>query len=105
MFRLIAQLLVVSFLTLNLAWADDECALTLFDDSSVSVQIEDKSPPNLSVNNFGCDNWCHTWANPVDLPGTIKHDGYTSLVTTITSFYTLSYCSLPLSPPFHPPIA
>jgi len=104
MFRLIAQLLVVSFLTLNFAWADDECVLTLLDDSSVSAQIGDISPPNLSDINFDCDNWCHIWANPADLPGTAKLDGYTSVVTIITSFHTLSYYSLPLSPPFHPPI-
>lgn len=104
MFRFIAQLLIVSLLTLNIAWAGDECAFVALDDaSSVSTLIKDKSPANLSDTSFDCDAWCHAWANPMALLGKIILSG--SPAETINGdFYSLSYSSLPIAPPYHPPI-
>jgi len=105
MFRFIAQLLIVSLLSLSFAWAGDECAFSALDDaSSLSAQINDKSPPNLSDTNFDCDDWCHVWANPAALLRIVILSSNTPVVTINSDFYTLSYGLLPIPPPFHPPI-
>ena len=104
MSRLIAQLLIISLLTLNAAWAADECAFTALDDAgSLSSQIDDKSPPNNSGTKFDCDDWCHAWVTVVALPGAIILASYTP-ATINGGFNILPYSSLTASPPFHPPI-
>jgi len=105
MFRFIAQLLIVSLLSLNFAWAGDECEFSALDDaSSLSAQINDKSPPNLSDTKFDCDDWCHVWANPAALLRIVILSNNTPVVTINSGIYALSYGSLPIPPPFHPPI-
>jgi len=104
MIRFIAHLLIISLLTMNIAWAVDECAFTdSSKTSSISVQADDKSPVNPSNTNFDCDDWCHTWANPVFLSGALLLNSYIA-ITINADFYTLSYSSLAIPPPFHPPI-
>ena len=105
MFRFIAQLLIVSLLSLNSAWASDECAFSALDDaSSLSAQINDRSPPSLSDSNFDCDDWCHVWASPAALLRMVILSSDTPVLTIDSDFYTLSYGSLAIPPPFHPPI-
>jgi len=104
MSRFIAQLLVVTLLTLNIAWAVDECALNdpgTPDGSSVQT---DAQPPLDSANTgFDCDDWCHAWAHSVALPSTTIIDGCTcGFIPGVTRI--LSYSSPGVSPPFHPPI-
>ena len=105
MVRFIAQLLIVSLLTLNIAWAFDECALTdPAGASGLSAQADGQSPVDPANAGLDCDDWCHVWVNPIALWNAIVLDGYTP--TTINDgSYTLSYLSLPIPPPFHPPIA
>ena len=104
MSRFIAQLLIVSLLTLNIAWAVDACVLT---DPGASggtyVQVDGEPPVDPANAGIDCDDWCHAWANPVALPGAIVPDGYASS-TLNGGFYTLSYSSLAIPPPFQPPI-
>lgn len=105
MTRFIAQLLIVSLLTLNIAWASDECAFTYPGAAgAMSVHADDDSPANPSNADFDCDDWCYAWMNVVTLPGTIVLDAYTS-ATINGGYYTLPYSSLTAPPPFHPPIA
>ena len=102
MIRFIAHLLIISLLTMNIAWAVDECAFN--ETSGMFVQIDDKSSANPSNTDFDCDDWCHAWVNHVALPGTLVPDGY-ALTSISGDCYTLSYFSLTIPPPFHPPIA
>ena len=79
MSRFIAQLLIVSLPTLNIAWAVDACVLT---DPGASggtyVQVDGEPPVDPANAGIDCDDWCHAWANPVALPGAIVPDGYAS---------------------------
>jgi hypothetical protein len=105
MFRFIAKLLIISLLTLNIAWTGDDCSFAALDNAgSQSTQIDDKSPTNLSDTNFDCDDWCHAWANPAALLGIVIVESNTPAATINSGFYKLSYGSLPIAPPFHPPI-
>ena len=103
MVRFIVQLLIVSLLTLNIAWAVDECAFTDPGQTNSVFQIDDSSPdtPNGGL---GCDDWCHAWVNPIGLTGSSILDVYI-LATFSGGACILSYSSLSISPPFHPPIA
>jgi hypothetical protein len=102
--KLTVQVLIISLLSLNIAWAVDECALTNPGEvGGLSIQ-NDTQPSDDPINaGLDCDDWCHAWATPIALPSTIVHDGYTP-DTINGNFYTLSYSSLPIPPPFHPPI-
>jgi|GEM_PF-2125441 len=103
MSRFIAQLLIVSLLTLNIAWAVDACVLT--DPGApggTSVQVDGEPPVDPANAGIDCDDWCHAWANPVALQGAFVPDGYASS-TLNGGFYTLSYSSLAIPPPLHPP--
>ena len=104
MFRFIAKVLIVSLLTLNIAWADDECAFALSGDNSyLPVQTGDESPDKSLETDFDCDDWCHVWANPIALLGAIVLNNHIP-ITTGTNRYIFSYSSLTIPPPFHPPI-
>lgn len=104
MTRFIAQLLIVSLLTLNIAWAVDECAIA--DPGQVNgvlLPVDDQSPDSLNAGP-DCDDWCHAWVSPVALTRNSVPDIF---IPTIISggTYLLSYSSLPIPPPYHPPIA
>lgn len=105
MVKFIARALILSLLMLNNAWAVDECTLT---DSGapdgLSIQTDTQLPVNSPISDFDCDDWCHVWANPVVPSDAIGPKHYT-LVTINGGFYTLSYFSLTIPPPFHPPVA
>jgi hypothetical protein len=104
MLRFIVQLLVVSLLTLNIAWAFDDCVLTdPVQVSEVLPQAGNQSPDNSPSIVPDCDDWCPAWFSPVALPGINILDSYTP-ATIYDGFYILSYSSLPIPPPFHPPI-
>jgi len=105
MVRFIASLLIVSLLTLNFAWAVDECAFTdPGEPSGVSHLVDGKVPADPSNAGPDCADWCHAWVNPIALPGSLVPDSYTP-ATIQGGFYIPSYSSLPIPPPFHPPIA
>ena len=105
MSQFITRLLIVSLLTLNVAWAADGCAFTFPGDAATaSVHVDGDSPVNPSNADFDCDDWCHAWVTVVALLGTIILVSYTP-ATINGGFYTLSYSSLPIPPLFHPPIA
>jgi len=105
MLRFVSQLLIVSLLTLNIAWADDECAFSTFNGSGNSIsQIDDQFLANFSDTNFDCDEWCHVWSNPIDLLSTDDLDAYVPVAMINAGFYVFSYSFLPMQPPTHPPI-
>ncbi len=102
--RFVAKLLIVSLLTLNIAWTADECAFTSpGEPSDLSLKADNQPPVDPTNTGLDCDDWCHGWSNPVALPGAIVSDSYTPAVINGGSC-TLSYSSLPIPPPSHPPI-
>ena len=106
MVRFIASLLIVSLLTLNVAWAVDECAFTdPGEPSGVSHLVDCQVPADPSSAGPDCDDWCPAWVSSIALPGgSIVPDSFTP-ATLQGGFYVPSYSSLALQPPFHPPIA
>jgi hypothetical protein len=104
MVRFITSLLIVSLLTLNVAWAVDECAFTdPGEPGGVSHLVDGQVPADPSNAGLDCDDWCHAWVNSVALPGSVVQDRYTP-ATSLGGLYIPSYSSLPIPPPFHPPI-
>lgn len=104
MIRFIAQLLIVSLLTLNIAWAVDECAIA--DPGQVNgvlLPVDDQSPdsPNTGLD---CDDWCHAWVSPVALTRNSVPAVFIPATIISGGAYILSYSSLPVPPPYHPPI-
>lgn len=105
MIRFIVSLLVVSLLTLNFAWAFDKCAFTdPGEPGGLTYQVDDQGPVDPANAGPDCDDWCHAWVNHIALPGSIVPDRHPP-ATIQGGFYTPSYSSLALPPPFHPPIA
>jgi hypothetical protein len=103
MARFIAQLLIISLLTMNIAWAVDECAFTDPGQEGVTlVQTDDQSPdtPNAGLD---CDDWCHAWVNHIALTRSTLPEAHIPTVITSGS-YLFSYSSLSPPKPFHPPI-
>ncbi len=106
MTRFIAQLLILSLFTLNIAWAVDDCALAIPGEAGgLTIQIDAQPSTDQANAGLDCDVWCHAWANPIDLPAAVIADGCNISATINGGFYILSYFSLPIPPPFHPPIA
>lgn len=104
MVRFITQLLIVSLLTLNIAWAADECAFTEPGQAGgLSLQADGLSPSDPADAGLDCDNWCHAWISHIALPDTIVPDGYTPTILG-SDFRVFPYSSLAIPPPFHPPI-
>lgn len=104
MVRLIAHLLIVSLLTLNIAWAADECAFN--DPGQVRGVLLQVDAPSLDFLKVGldCDDWCQAWVSPVALNRSVVTHLY--IPATISGgSYTFSYSSLSIPPPSHPPIA
>lgn len=104
MVRFITQLLIISLLTMNIAWAVDECAFTdPGQGGGALVQNDDQSPdsPNTGLD---CDDWCHAWVGHNALMRSPLPEACIPTVITGGS-YLLSYSSLSIPPPFHPPIA
>lgn len=105
MARFITQLLIISLLTLNIAWAVDECAFTdPGQGDGALVQTDDQSPdsPNAGLD---CDDWCHAWVSHIALTRSSIPDVHLPAIITGGSYTLSSYSSLPIPPPFQPPIA
>lgn len=106
MFRFIAHLLIITMLTLNIAWAGDECEFIAYDDSgSLSGQLDNQTPPDFSNTKFDCDDWCHVLASPVALLRHSDANNFLPDIAVLNEFFMFSYCSLSIPPPYHPPIA
>ena len=104
MIRFIISLLIVSILTLNVAWAVDTCAFTGSDDAGGSLIQADSQPLDDSETvGLDCDDWCLGCSTPIVPPGSSVLTGYKP-ATSHGGFYASSYTSLPIPPPFHPPI-
>jgi hypothetical protein len=104
MIRFIAQLLIVSLFTLNIAWAVDECSFTNPEQvNDVLLQAGDTSPDSSNAG-LDCDDWCPGWISHIALMRNNAPDVY-MLASFSGSSYTFSYSSPPISPPFHPPVA
>lgn len=104
MVRFITQLLIISLFTLNIAWAVDACAFTdPGQGDGTLVQIDDQSPDSPNAG-FDCDDWCHAWVSHITLTRSSIPDVYIH-TAIIGGVYLFSYFSLPIPPPFHPPIA
>lgn len=106
MIRFIVRLLILSLVTLNIAWAADACALTNVVDSSPAVVlagVDDSTSTDPFNPNLACGHWCHAWVSHLailDAPLTsFTASGICPLVAV-----TPPYTSLLISPPFHPPI-
>ncbi len=104
MIRFIVQLLIVSLLTMNIAWAADACAFTETSETNgIYFQASDQPPADPINTAINCDDWCYTWVHPLALTSAIVPVVY--IPATIDGGNdTLSYSSLPIPPPFHPPI-
>lgn len=104
MVQFITRLLIVSLLTMNIAWAVDACVFTdPGQGGGALVQTDDQSPdsPNTGLD---CDDWCHAWVSDIALTRSIVADLYFP-ATIFGETYTFSFSSLPIPPPFPPPIA
>lgn len=102
MVRFITPLLTISLLTLNIAWAVDECAFTdPGQGGGVLVQTDEQSPdsPNTGLD---CDDWCHAWVSHIALTRSSIPDVHIPTIISGGS-YLFSYSSLSIPPPFYPP--
>ncbi len=100
------HLLIASLITLNIAWAADNCALTGCADegSRFSVSTDDSAPAGQSTPGLDCDNWCNTCVSHVALPNVFSPSKCVPAVFDGISIRG-TYSSLAASPPTHPPIA
>lgn len=104
MFRSISWLLIVSLLTLSMAWAVDDCA---FGDPAgpehAAAQSLDPARGNDTGSLSGCDQWCPGWMSFAALPGSaVLAPNPVSSVEC--GFAAHLYYFLPAPPPIHPPI-
>lgn len=105
MTRLTASLLIASLLTLNIAWAVDECAFTEPSQAGILSLIVDGQPTADPANaDLNCDDWCLAWVSQL---APMRGDVPDVHITAITTggVHRFSYSSLLIPPPLHPPIA
>lgn len=70
MFRTITWFLIVSLLTLNMAWAADDCAFSDPSGSGTDVaQTFDPAPADFTSTIPACNLWCPGWMSFATLPG------------------------------------
>lgn len=105
MYRITTWFLIVSLLTLNMAWAVDKCAFSDPSGSGTRVaQTLDPAPADSTGTTAACDQWCPGWTSLVTLPGSSVL--LPSLLPTFEGgFGADPYVFLPAPPPTHPPIA
>ncbi len=104
MTRFIGWLLIVSTLTLNMAWAVDNCAFSDSANTGAGVTSTSDSAPDSTGILPACDQWCPGWMSLVALPGAavpllLLSAGFEG------GFGADPYVFLPAPPPTHPPIA
>ena len=104
MVRMITWLIIVSLLTLNMAWAGDECAFSDSLDSGTGLeQTLDPASADTTGTLPACDYWCAGWTSLVTLLGSSFL--LSSLLPTFEGgIDTDPYFFPPTSPPTHPPI-
>jgi hypothetical protein len=104
MARLTASLLVVSLLSLNIAWAVDECAFTDPGQAHVlSLLADGQSPADPTNAGLNCDDWCLAWVSQVaPTTGDVLDAHITAIITGGALLF--SYSSLPIPPSLQPPI-
>lgn len=103
MVRMITSFIIVSLLTLNMAWAVDECAFSDPLDSGTGLtQTLDSTPADSTGTLPACNYWCAGWTSFVTLPGSSVL--LSSLLPTFEGgINTASYFFPTASPPTHPP--
>jgi hypothetical protein len=105
MTRFVVWLLVVSTLTLNMAWAVDNCAFSDPSESNTGLaQAPDPAPADSTSTIPACGHWCPGWMSLVALPGAsvpllLLSAGFEGELDAAPYFF------LPAPPPTHPPIA
>jgi hypothetical protein len=104
MFKLFAKVLVVSLIMLNIGWSVDACVFTSPEQVNTALLQNDTTSPDSLGAGLDCDDWCYAWVSHVALT---RNDVEMISVSTAISVnsYTLSYSSLSIPPPHHPPIA
>lgn len=105
MIRIFTWFLIVSLLTLNMAWAIDTCA---FSDPSGpgtdAAQTLDPAPADSTHTLPACNHWCPGWTSVVTLPASPVL--LPNLLSTFEGGFGADlYFFLPAPPPIHPPIA
>lgn len=106
MIRTVAWLLILSLLTLSVAWADDGCAFGDPPSSGAGMaQVLDPAPANIPGTIPTCNHWCPGWAHLITLPGSSallpdpRPAGFDGRQGADP------YVFLPAPPPTHPPTA
>jgi hypothetical protein len=103
--RLTVSLFILSLLTLNIAWAVEECAFTDPGQASGLPLLADGQPSAEPENaDLDCDNWCLGWVSPVAPVGGGVSDIHITAIITDDALLS-SYSSLPIPPSLQPPIA
>ncbi|HDY81877.1 MAG TPA: hypothetical protein ENH48_02835 [Halieaceae bacterium] len=103
MSRFIAKLLIVWLISLNVAWAVDECTFTNPGAPGNSSAQGNDRPTDDPMDTGGCDTWCLAWANHGAPQNAIIVDRLAG-VNVVGAPYTLPFTSLAIPPPTRPPI-
>lgn len=106
MVRIVAWFLIVSLLTLNVAWAVDNCAFIDPSDSNTGLaQTLDPAPADSTNTIPTCNHWCPGWMHLVALSGSSTLLPGLLPATVEGVFGADPYFFLPAPPPTHPPTA
>ena len=105
MARLAASLFILSLLTLNFAWAVEECAFTNPSQASGLSLLAGVQPSAEPANaDLDCDDWCLAWVSPVAPTGGGVSDVHITAIIPGDALLS-SYISLTIPPSLQPPIA
>ncbi len=104
MIRIFTWFLIVSLLTLNMAWAVDACAFSDPSGSGTDVaQTFDPAPADSPSTLPACNHWCPGWTSVITLPASSVL--LPSLLPTFDGGFGADlYFFLSTPPPTHPPI-
>lgn len=103
MIRIFTWFLIVSLLTLNMAWAVDACAFS--DSTNVGAGVTSTSDlaPDSTGTIPACNYWCPGWTSVVTLPGSSTLLPGILPATFEGGLGADPYFFLPAPPPTHPP--
>ena len=99
MHRFIAHLLIISVLTVNAAWAMDDCALQYSNAAGLVLSSDlsaDKSGKGI------CDDLCVGWLHLVAIASDTQLDYFPSTHQAVVGI-SFSFRSLDPAPPIRPP--